>query len=109
MKGNKPTKIKDELDSVHWDSPPSFTTVKFWVAEFKRGHKNLGGDERERWGRPKTATTDENIEEVQQMVPDDRRIKVRGIAEVITMSKERVCYILNQKLGMRKLLLSLSL
>ena len=53
--------IKDELDSVCGDSAPSFSTVKFWAAEFKRGRKSLGDDERS--GRPKTtdATTDENI------------------------------------------------
>ena len=37
------------------------------------------------------------------MVLDDRRMKVREIAEVMNMSKERVCHILNQHLGMRKL------
>src|SRR5436190_11375660 len=37
------------------------------------------------------------------MVLDDRRIKVREIAEVMNMSKERVCHKLNQHLDMRKL------
>ncbi|GFT66440.1 histone-lysine N-methyltransferase SETMAR [Trichonephila clavipes] len=37
------------------------------------------------------------------MVLDDHRIKVRKIAEVMSMSKEWVCHILNQHLGMRKL------
>ena len=37
------------------------------------------------------------------MVLDDRRIKVREIAEVVNMSRERVCHILNQHLSMRKL------
>ena len=37
------------------------------------------------------------------MVLDDRRIKVREIAEVVNMSKKCVCHILNQHLGMRKL------
>ena len=84
-KGNTPTQIKDELDSVYGDSAPSFITLKFWAAEFKRGPKRLGDDERS--GRPKTATTDENIAKVHQMVLDDRRIKVREIAEVTNMSK----------------------
>ena len=35
--------------------------------------------------RPKTATTNENIAKVPQMVLDDRRIKVREIAEVKRM------------------------
>src|SRR5436190_14865022 len=91
LKGNTPTQIKDELDSVYGDSAPSIITVKFWAAEFKRGRKSLGDDERS--GRPKTATTDENIAKVHEMVLDDRRIKVREIAKVMNMSKERVCHI----------------
>ncbi|XP_030761217.1 protein GVQW3-like [Sitophilus oryzae] len=101
LKGNTSTQIKHELDSVYGVSAPSFTTVKFWAAEFKRGRKSLGDDERS--GRPKTATTDDNIVKVHQMVLDDRRIKVREIAEIMNISKERVCHILNQDLGMRKL------
>ena len=61
----------------------------------------MGDDECSR--HPKPAITDKNIAKVHQMVLDDRRIKVREIAEVTNMSKERVCYILNQCLGMRKL------
>ena len=52
LKGNTPTQIKDELDSVHGDSAPSFNTVKFWAAEFKHGRKRLGDDEC--LGHPKT-------------------------------------------------------
>ena len=37
------------------------------------------------------------------MVLEDPRIKVREIAGVMNMSKERVFHILNQHLGMRKL------
>ncbi|GFS76258.1 histone-lysine N-methyltransferase SETMAR [Trichonephila clavipes] len=90
-----------ELDSVYGDSAPSFTTVKVWASEFKRGRKSMGDIERS--GRPITATTDENIGKVHQMVLDDRRIKVREIAEVMNLSKERVCHILNQHLGIGKL------
>ena len=60
----------------------------------------MAGDERS--GRPKTATTDVNIAKVYQMVLDDRQIEVRGIAEVVNMSKERVCHTLNQYVGMKK-------
>ncbi|GFU83390.1 histone-lysine N-methyltransferase SETMAR [Trichonephila clavipes] len=101
LKVNTPTQIKDELDSVYGESAPLFTTVILWAAEFKRGCKSLGDDERS--GRPNTATTGENIAKVHQRVLDDRRIKVIKIAEVMNMSKERVCHILHQHLGMRKL------
>ena len=96
-----PMQIKDELDSVYGDSAQSFITVKFWTAEFKRGRKSLGDDEHS--GSPKTTTTDKNIAKVQQIVLDDCRIKVRKIAEIMKMSKERLCHIINQQLGMRKL------
>ncbi|XP_037903874.1 protein GVQW3-like [Hermetia illucens] len=75
LKGNTPTQIK---------------------AEFKRGRTSLGDDEGS--GRPKTGTTDDN-----QMVPNDRRIKVRDTADAMNMSKERVCHIWNEDLGMKKL------
>ncbi|GFU60617.1 HTH_48 domain-containing protein [Trichonephila clavipes] len=56
---NTITQIRDEWVSVYGDSAPSFTTVKFWADEFKRGRKSLRDDERSR--RPNTATTVENI------------------------------------------------
>jgi hypothetical protein len=37
------------------------------------------------------------------MLLDDRRIKVREIAETIRISKERVGYILHEELDMKKL------
>ncbi|GFW79331.1 HTH_48 domain-containing protein [Trichonephila clavipes] len=73
LKGNTPTQIKDELDSVFGDSSLSFTTVKVRGAEFKRGLKSLRDDER--LGRLNTATTDENVAKIHQMVLDDHRIK----------------------------------
>lgn len=81
LKGNRPTQIKDELDSVYGDSASSFTIVKLWADD-------------ERSGRPKTPTTEDNIAKVHQMVLDYRRIKMREISEVMKMPKD---------LGMRKL------
>ncbi|KAL6255483.1 hypothetical protein P5V15_013817 [Pogonomyrmex californicus] len=37
------------------------------------------------------------------MVLDDRRIKIREIAEAMGISKEHVCHILTEELDMRKL------
>ena len=60
---------------------------------------SLGDDERSRC--PKTATTDENIAKDHQMVLNDRRIKVKEMARVMNMSKERVCHIRRIKLTFR--------
>jgi len=75
--------------------------MKKWAAEFKRGRTSLEDDPRE--GRPKNATTPEIIEQVHNMVLDDRWMKVREIAETVGISKERVGYILHEELDMKKL------
>jgi len=76
--------------------------VKKWAAQFKRGRTGPEGNPRE--GRPKRpTTTPETIEQVHGMVLDDRRMKVREIAETIGISKERVGYILHAELDMKKL------
>jgi hypothetical protein len=80
---------------------PRFRTIKNWAAEFKRGRTGLEDDPRE--GRPKSSTTPEIIEQEHDMVLDDRRMKVREIAETIGISKERVGYILHEELDMKKL------
>jgi histone-lysine N-methyltransferase SETMAR len=67
----------------------------------KRGRTSLEDDPRE--GRPKSATTPEIIEQLHDMVLDDRRMKVREIAETIGISKEREGYILHEELDMKKL------
>jgi DNA-binding Xre family transcriptional regulator len=78
-----------------------FSTIQKWAAEFKRGRTSLEGDARE--GHPKSAATPEIIEQVHDMVLDDRRMKVHEIAETIGISKERVGYILHEELDMKKL------
>jgi transposase len=88
-----PNEIHSKFIKVYGDSSPSFSTIKKWAAEFKRGLTSLEVDPRE--GRPKSATTPEIIEQVHDMLLDDRRIKVREIAETIGISKERVGYILH--------------
>ena len=71
---------------VYGDSSPSFSTTAKWAAEFKRGRTSLEDSPRE--GRPKSATTPEIIEQMHDMLSDDRRMKVREIAETVGISKE---------------------
>jgi histone-lysine N-methyltransferase SETMAR len=61
------------------DSSPSFSTIKKWAVEFKRGRTSLEDDPR--GGRPKSATIPETIEQVNDMVLDDRRMNVCEIVE----------------------------
>jgi transposase len=99
--GLTPYEIHSEFIKVYGDSIPSFSTIKKWAAEFKHGHTILEDDPREE--RPKSATPPEIIEQVHDMVLDDRRMKEREIAETIGISKESVGYILHEELDMKKL------
>jgi histone-lysine N-methyltransferase SETMAR len=81
--------INSKFIKIYGASSPSFSTIKKWAAEFKRGRTSLEDDSR---GRPKSATTPEIIEQVHDMVLDDWRMKVHEIAETIGNSKECVGY-----------------
>ena len=83
------------------DSSPLFSTVKIWTAEFKHGLTSLEGDPRE--GRRKSETSSEIIEQLHDMVLDDRWMKVCEIAETTGISKEHVGYILHDELDIKKL------
>jgi hypothetical protein len=86
---------------VYWDTYPSFSTIKKWAAEFKRGRTSIEGDPCE--GRPKSTTPPDIIKQVYDMILDDWRMKVREIAETIGISKEPVGCILHEELDMKKL------
>jgi transposase len=97
--GLTPNEIHSKFIKVYRDSSPLFSTIKKWAAEFKYGRTSLEDDPR---GRPKSATPPEIIEQVHNMILDDRRMKVREIAETIGISKEHVGYILHEELNMKK-------
>ncbi|EFA13432.2 Histone-lysine N-methyltransferase SETMAR-like Protein [Tribolium castaneum] len=101
IKGLSSKDIKSELDNTLGDSSPSYTTIKTWVADFKRGRKST--EDAPRSGRPKTATCKEIVEKVHKIVLNDRRSKLVEIAEAVGISTERVHYILTEVLDMRKL------
>jgi len=62
--GLTPNEIHSKFINVYEDSSPSFSSIKKWAAQSKRGRTSLEDDPRE--GRPKSATTPEIIEQVQK-------------------------------------------
>ena len=54
-------------------------------------------------GRPNEITTPEMINEIHDIVLNDPKVKVREIAEIVSISTERVVNILHAHLCMKKL------
>ncbi len=76
-------------------------TVKNWFNKFQRGRTSVFDEPPP--GAPKTATTEDNVKKIHDLVLADHRLKLREIAETVGMSKGRVGYILHEILGKRKL------
>ena len=68
-----------------------------------RGRESLEDDPRS--GRPSTATIQENIDRIHQMVMNDKRLTISHLANVISISRKRVENILHNELGKSKVLL----
>jgi len=71
------------------------------VAQFKRGDFSTCVTPRP--GRPKTVTTPEIIDQIHELILEDRRILAKSIAEQLSTSRERVGSTIHDDLDMRKL------
>ena len=99
--GKNATDIETELKIVYGDSTPPYSTIAWWVAEFRRGRENLEDDPRS--GRPHTAVTEVNVAKVEQLVKEDRRIKLKELEVAIGVGRAAIISILHEHLGLSKL------
>jgi len=90
LEGKSCSENKERLDAVYGDSSPSMATVKNWFNEFQHGRTSAFNEPRP--GAQKTATTEDNVTKIRDLVLPDRRLKIREIAEIGT-SKDRVGHI----------------
>jgi len=98
---NAPKEIHAILTETLGKHAPSYATVKNWVAQFKRG--GFSTCDAPRPGRPKTVTTREIIDEIHELIFEDRRISAKSIAEQLGISSERVVSIIHEDMCMGKL------
>jgi DNA invertase Pin-like site-specific DNA recombinase len=64
----------------------------------KNDFRKAGSVKDDRPGRPNTAVTDENIEEVQDLIQKDRGFGVRAVAEEANLGTDSVRRILSKAL-----------
>ena len=99
--GKAPKEIHVILTATLEEHAPSYTTVKKWVAQFKRG--NFSTCVAPCPGRNKTVTMPEKIDQIHELLVKDRQISVKTIAEQLGISRKRVGSIIHEDLDMRKL------
>ena len=103
LQGKAPKEIHAILTETLGKHAPSYATVRNWVAQFKRG--DFSTCDAPRPGRPKTVTTRKIIDQIRQLILEDRRISAKSIAEQLSISRERFGSgsILHENLNMLKL------
>jgi len=101
LQGKAPKEIDTILRETLGEHAPSYATVKNWVVQFKRGDFSTCNAPRP--GRPKTVTTPEIIDQIHELILEDRRISAKSVAEQLGISRERVGSISLEDLDMRKL------
>ena len=88
LQGKAPKEIHAILIETLGENAPSYATFKNWVAQFKRG--DFSTCDASHPGRPKTVTTPEIIDQIHELILEDRRISAKSIAEQGSISLERV-------------------
>jgi len=101
LKGKAPKEIHAILTGTLGEHAPSYATVKNLMAQFKHG--DFSTCDAPRPGRPKTVTTPKIIDQIHELILEDRRISAKSIGEQLDISRERVGSIIDEDLDMRKL------
>jgi len=99
LQGKAPKEIHAILAETLGEHAPSYA-VKNRVAQFKRDFSTCDAPHP---GRPKTVTTPEIIDQIHELILEDRRISDKSIAEQLGISCERVGSIIHEDLDVRKL------
>jgi len=79
LQGKAPKEIHAILVETLGENASLYAAVKNWVAQFKRG--DFSTCDSPRPGRPKTVTTTEIIDQIQELILEDRRISAKSMAE----------------------------
>ena len=92
-----PTKdVHSRLVQSLKESAPSYETVRRWMRSFESDRVET--EDEARSGRPSSATNDHFVQQVQQLLEEDRRMTCSQMADQIGISKDSVYQILTEKL-----------
>jgi transposase len=86
--GNSVGVIYERLRGVSRDVCMGASSVRRWLKHFKDGNTDIA--DQPRCGRPRTAATESNKQKVDELIRQDRRITVRGIAGQLRVGHQTV-------------------
>jgi len=98
--GKSGNEIREMTVQVYGDNAVKKTAVYKWVKSFSVGREIVTDEERS--GRPATSRTEEKITKIRQILPENRWLTVRSIAEQVNIDRETVRKILAEDLELRK-------
>jgi len=101
LQSKAPKEIHTILIETLGEHATSYATVNNWVAPFKRC--DFSTCDAPRPGRPKTVNIPEFIDEIHELILEDRRISAKSIAEQLGISRQQIGPIINEDLDVRKL------
>jgi len=79
LKGMSGKAILDDMLATLGDSSPVYSVVKIWLAAFKHGRNSVDGEHY--LGCSKDAASTENVQIVNNMLKEDKRLTIRHIVE----------------------------
>ena len=99
LRGKTLSESKAKIDKHYLDSAPSYGMVQKWFTEFHCGRTST--ETLPSPGRLNKITTPEMSNKIHNIVLNDPKVKVREIAEIVSISTEHVVNILQTHLCMR--------
>jgi len=101
LQGKVPKEIHTILTETLGEHAPLYATIKNWLAQFKRG--DFSTCDAPHPVRPKTVTTPDIIDQIHELILEDRQISAKSVAEQLGISCEWVSSIIHEDLDMWKL------
>jgi len=94
--------IHKRLQNVYGNCAVDRSTVSRWAKRTREEHGHADLDDQYREGRPQTAMTESNVDRVNELIQNDRRVTVAELSRQLRIGKASVWRIL-KKLGYSKI------
>ncbi len=99
-KGQNPTEIHREIIEGYGENAMSRPMISKWCSMFNNGRDYV--EDEPRAGRPRTSHTAANVKRVNELILEDRRVRIQDIASKLNMCYGTVSTIIHEELNFHK-------